>query len=85
MFSDSLITFPFFHIRRLFEPLVLFNVGQNARLLAGLSKPPQSFFKGLTWSNDYACHGMLNSPLFRFFSVKSYAFNVSSGLGDVKK
>jgi hypothetical protein len=28
---------------------------------------------------------MLNSPLFRFFSVKSYAFNVSSGLGDVKK
>jgi hypothetical protein len=85
MLPDRLVALPLFHIRRLFEPLVLFNVGQNARLLAGLGKPPQSFFEGLTWSNDYACHGMLNSPQFRFFSVKSYDSNVSSGPGDVKK
>jgi hypothetical protein len=70
MLPDGLVALPFFHIGRLLKPLVLFNVGQYARLLAGLCKPPQSFFEGFTGSNDYTCHGMLNSPLFRVFQSK---------------
>jgi hypothetical protein len=67
VFADGLIMLPFLHIGRLFIPLVLLDVGQNARLLAGLGEPTKSFLEGFTGSYDYACHGMLNSPLFRAF------------------
>ena len=57
MLADGLVALPLLFIRRLLKALVLFHVGQNARLLASLGKPPQSLFEGFTGSYDYACHG----------------------------
>jgi hypothetical protein len=71
MFANGGIVLTLLLIRGFFVPLVLFHVGQDARFFAGLGEPPQGLFKGLSWSNDYAGHSMLNSPLFRFLTNSS--------------
>lgn len=65
--ADSLVLFPLLHVGRLFETLILLHVGKDSGLLTGLGEPAQGFLEGLTWSDNYAGHGMLNSPLFGTF------------------
>ena len=64
MLADGSIVLPLAFIGRLFIPLVFLHVGQNTRLFAGLGEPAQGFLKGLSRSDNYTGHGMLNSPLF---------------------
>lgn len=65
--ADSLVLFPLLLVGRLFETLIFFHVGKDSGLFTGLRKPAQGFLEGLTWSDNYSGHVMLNSPRFGCF------------------
>jgi hypothetical protein len=75
MLANRLVLLALLHIGRLFESLILLHVGKDSRLLASLGEPAKGFLEGLTWSDYYSGHGLLNSPTFGYFRGFSAFFS----------